>query len=214
MNKGSGFYIDNSEDPYYRYTKLLSLDTLEHSIRNLIVYITGAETFYDREGNHFSNKISEKDKIERYQQGISRLTEEFIKDEYRYSDNYLSILKSLKSNNPNTDIVVFTSPITADMLASIINNGDKLEEYKKWLNDLVDVFGKINHFMDFNSITINLDNYPDLDHYYDDVADLIINKILKKNTGVPDDFGVLLERENISEYLNHFEDTLKNYKPL
>ncbi len=119
----------------------------------------------------------------------------------------------MKNNNPNADIIVFTSPITADLLAGIINNGDKLEEYKMWLNDLVDVFGEINHFMDFNSITINLDNYPDLDHYYDDISDLIINKILKKNRGAPEDFGILLEMGNIAEYLNYFEETLKNYSP-
>jgi|JYMV01.1.fsa_nt_gi hypothetical protein len=206
-------YIDNAQKPFYRYSALFSMDTLKYSVRNLKNYQLGSPQYYNRGNVKITSKFSKEKFMERYGSGLLQNTRKFIGKSYQYNIEYIDILTKLKSHNPDSEILVFTSPITADLLVSIIENGDRLLEYKRWLKNLVELFGQIYHFNDINDITTNLDNYADDHHYYGHVGTLIANKLSGvPNLDMPKNFGILLNAKNLSEYLTKFEKSLDAYK--
>ena len=207
-------YINNSIKFGYRFTSLLSKDVLRYSIANIKNYLMNdiIKHFYDRENIRYRPKVSEKVRIRTHIPGVKSRTKSFTGEEYKYNHKYIPTLKALKSNNPNINIIIFTSPISADLLVSIIKNGDRLKEYRDWLYNLITVFGSIYHFMDINSITTNLENFADPDHYYPYVGTLVANKISGvDNHKIPDDFGLVLNKGNLDEYLNNFETKISLY---
>jgi len=208
------YYIENTQAPLYRLKTLISSDALNYSIRNIKNYFRDSkDNKYNRDNVRYRNKASEEDRLRAYTKNIKRHTSYFVGQEYKYNPQYLSILNAVKNDNPDAKIIIFTSPISADLLVSIIKNGKRLEEYRKWLNDLVDIFGSVYHFMDINSITTNLDNYPDDDHYYPWIGTFVANRVSgKTNDNIPDDFGILLNKCNLDDYLSEFEKEVRLYK--
>ncbi len=207
------FYITKTESFGYRYKMLFSIDGLKNSLKNIKNFYKGVEKYYDRNNITYAIRVSEKERLRRYTANLKRHTEYFMSPKYEYNTNLIPIYKSLKNDNPNTKIIIFTSPVTADLLVSIIKNGDKFNEYKEWLKNMIDIFGEVHQFMDINSITTNLQNYPDDDHYYDNIAILLANKIAGiENKNTPNDFGKILNIFNIDRYLVNFEDELRDYK--
>jgi hypothetical protein len=215
-SKNPQFYIDKTKGLAYRYKVLFSIDGLKNSLINVRNFYTGKKgygTYYDRNNINHPIRVSEKVRLKRYTKNLKSHTEAFMGPKYKYNTNLTPIYKSLKNDNPNTKIIIFTSPITADLLVSIIKNGDKLKRYKEWLKSIVNIFGEVHQFMDINSITTNLQNYPDADHYYDNIATLLANKIAgHNNKDIPNDFGIILNKSNVDAYFESFERKLEAYK--
>ncbi|MGJ9458149.1 hypothetical protein [Oceanobacillus sp. CF4.6] len=68
-----------------------------------------------------------------------------------------------------------------------------LPDYKRWLNDIIAVFGGVYNFMYPNSITNDLSNYFDGHHFYPEVGNMIAETISNENPqGVPEDFGMYM----------------------
>ena len=122
-------------------------------------------------------------------------------------------MQEIKNSNPNTKISIYTSPIHANLLLSILkNNPNRMKDYQRWLRELVEVFGEVRHFMDINSVTTKLKNYPDAEHFYENVGKLVANKIANKNIEeIPQDFGTLLDSTNIDSYLQGFKDKVDKH---
>lgn len=67
--------------------------------------------------------------------------------------------------------------------------------------------------MTINSITKNLNNYPDADHAYPNIVSLIAQKISETNSeDIPKDFGILLTKSNIDNFLENLKIEINNYK--
>lgn len=207
-------YINNSESLGNRYKMLFSIDSLKKSIANIEANLSKtAPIYYTRENIKKRPKVSEEERVKNYNRHLIVHVNHFIGKNYQPNLDYLVILKRLKKANPNTKFIIFTSPISANLLVEILKKGKKINEFKKWLKDLVDIFGEVNHFMMINSITKNLQNYPDDDHYYPYIGKLLANQISKKkNNSIPKDFGILLTKDNIDNYLKNFENNIMKYK--
>ena len=66
--------------------------------------------------------------------------------------------------------------------------------------------------MTINSITNNLENYPDDDHAYPRVLKLLANKLSNfHNKNIPEDFGVLVKKNNIEEHLENLRKQIEEY---
>ena len=66
--------------------------------------------------------------------------------------------------------------------------------------------------MTINTITKNLENYPDDDHAYPHILKLLANRLSNAgNNDVPQDFGVLVTKENINEYLENLRKQIEEY---
>jgi len=208
------YYISKTRSPLYRYKMLLSLDTIKRSQNNIKLNKKNtAQIYYTRDNIKIRKKLSQKQRYESYTKNLKRHTQNFMPENYKKNTKYREILKQLKKQNPNTKFIIFTSPITADLLVSIIKNADKFKEFREWLGDIIEVFGEVHHFMSINTITTNLQNYADDDHYYPYIGTLIANKLSnKENENIPKDFGILLNKSNLDDYFLSFEKKLKNYK--
>ena len=207
-------YIENTKSPFYRYKMLLSIGAFKKSIENIKINLfKQPNAYYTRDNVKIRGRVSEEERIKKYTKNLKIHTEYHMKDAHKKDKEYINILKRLKIENPNTKFIIFTFPITADLLVSIIKNGHQLEEFEKWLKEIIEVFGEVHHFMTINNITTNLQNYPDDDHLYPNYAKLIANKLTDtKNSDIPKDFGVLLNEKNIDNYIINFEKQLKEYK--
>ena len=143
---------------------------------------------------------------------IKANTKHLSNPDYKYDNEYIDILKEIKNNNLNSKFIIYTSAVTSDLLVSIIKNGKRWEDYKRWLHELVEVFGEVNHFMTINSITNNLENYYDDNHAYPWVLKLLANKLSNvDNKNIPEDFGVLLTKDNIDEHLENLRKQIEEY---
>lgn len=204
------FYINNTLN--FAYKSLFSFDVIKKSIKNIIISLFGSSMYYDRENIKYQEKVTEAERYKRYKENIKRHTLELSNPRYQYNNEYLNILRTIKNENSNSKFIIYTSAVTSDLFVSIIKNGERWEDYKRWLYDLIEVFGEVNHFMDINSITRNLENYPDDDHAYPFVLKLLANKLSNfENKDIPHDFGIILTKDNVEGYLKELEKQIKEY---
>lgn len=207
------FYITNTTSNFYRFRMLFSFDTLRFSFKNFKNVYRNSQHYYTRDNIHYRGKVNEAERLEGYKTNLKKHTDTFIGENYLYDLQYKDILKKLKAENPNTKFIIFTTPISADLIVSIIKNGKRIDEFERWLNETLDVFGEVHHFMTINSVTRDLQNYPDDDHLYPEVATLLANKISgKENKMIPKDFGMILNKDNINTYMTQFKNQIENYE--
>lgn len=204
------FYIRNTLN--FAYKSIFSIDAISKSIKNIKFSFFGTSMYYDRENIKYQDKVTENERNMRYSINIKRHTLDLSYPKYEYNNEYINILKTIKNENSNSKFIIYTSAVTSDLLVSIIKNGKRWEDYKRWLHELVEVFGEVHHFMTINTITKNLENYPDDDHAYPSVLKLLANKLANvENRNIPEDFGVLVTKENIDEHLENLRKQIKEY---
>lgn len=196
-----------------RYKFLLSIDTFNKSISNIRYSFKDRDLYYDREAVKYHKKIPVNEMFEKHILSAKANTKNLSNTDYKYDDEYIEILRKIRNNNLHTRFIIYTSPVTSDLLVSIIKNAKRWEEYKRWLYELIEVFGEVNHFMTINTITKNLENYYDDNHVYPSILKLLANKLSGvDNKDIPNDFGILLTKNNIDEYLEHLKKDIEEYK--
>lgn len=206
------FYIKNTINSFYQYKSLLSSDLFIKSVKNIKNIKLHPESFYSRDNIKTKTKPSEAKRIKAFKTNLKRHTDELSGSKYTYNEDYFNILKIIKQENPTTKFIIFTSPITADLISSILTKGNNFENHKRWLNEIVEVFGEVYDFCGVNSITKNVYNYPDDDHYYAPIGKLVSHKISGvKDANIPKDFGVLVTKQNIDEHLQNLKEQIKAY---
>lgn len=211
--KEPNYYISTTQDSFYKYKMLLSFSTLKKSLKNIKNSLFGVKLFYDRNNIKYQSIISESERRKKFSMNMISQPSNFDNSKYIYNNEYINILKELKKENPNTKFIIFTSAITSDLLVSILRDKKRINEYERWLKETIEVFGEINHFMTINSITKNLENYPDADHAYPNIVSLIAKKISENNNkDIPKDFGILLTKTNIDNFLENLKIEIINYK--
>ncbi len=200
------FYIDTVEQFAYKYKTLLSFSALKESFKNISSSIKGkVRVYYDRENVKYRPRKSDEKRVKSYNSNIKSRTDAFSDKNYAYDDNYIKRLKEIKRLNPNTKFIIFTSPISANLLVSILKNHDRMDEFERWLKEMIEVFGEVHHFMTINSVTQNLKNYRDAEHYHENIGRLLANKIAGVDNNSTEDFGIILNRDNIDDYLHKFK---------
>lgn len=208
------FYIKNTILPFYRYSSILSIELFLKSIKNIKKMNAQSENFYSRDNVKTKTKPSEAKRIKAFERNLKRHTDELSGSKYTYNEDYFNILKTIKQENHKTKFIIFTSPVTADLISSILIKGNNFENHRRWLTETVEVFGEVYDFCGVNSITINVYNYPDDDHYYPSIGKLISHKISGvEDNNIPNDFGVLVTKDNIQEHLQNLKEQIKAYDP-
>ncbi|MGG0720104.1 hypothetical protein ABE096_21360 [Robertmurraya massiliosenegalensis] len=204
-------YFNKTNEFLYRYKTLLSIDTLKYSIMNFFAsykneYNPSFLRYYTRENVANENPESNNDTEKSIEKTVERYKQNVYGKNYSYNNNYIDILQELKIKNSNTNFIVFTTPVSASLYNTLIEEG-RLNDYKRWLKDIVSVFGEVYHFMYINSVTENISNYYDGHHYHPKVGTLIAHKITNyPDRNIPNDFGILLNKKNIHIYLDKLEN--------
>jgi hypothetical protein len=110
-------------------------------------------------------------------------------------------LQVIKDHNPDTEFIVFTTPVSLQLFELIKAEG-LFPHYLKWLEDMVEVFGEVHHFMYPNSITTDIKNFYDGSHIYPEIGTLLAHKIISyPNVSIPEDFGLVIDRSNLRPQL-------------
>ncbi|BBG65169.1 hypothetical protein NNO_0466 [Hydrogenimonas sp.] len=194
-------YFAQTIEPLYRYKMLLTWDSTKHSIRDIKRVYNPTVSDYDRNNvRHVSIKVSPK----QLEKNIERDIDEYLipmTKEYRYRSDWPLLLENLKKRNPESSFILFTTPVSMPFFKKFVVEAGHIDEYFRWLNETVSVFGRVYHFMDINSVTSDLKNFFDAHHVYADVDRMIAQRISGYgHENIPKDFGVLLTKENIDEY--------------
>lgn len=209
-NQCPEIYYNTTKSSLYRYKKLLSIDTLRKSILSLKHRIVPDTTDYSRKNVKSTIFVSKDRKKEACATQFKIYSTEVYGDAYHRNSRLRYYFEQLKKNNPNTKIIIYTTPISKELFELLLQHGN-LNDYEKWLRLLVKEFGEVYNFMGINMITRNKNNYPDLHHFYPFVGTLLANKVSKKeNKNIPEDFGTLLTKENINRYFENQREQIKN----
>jgi hypothetical protein len=197
-------YIEAANEPFYKYKNLLSMDLLEYSWQN---YKMSRDNKVLEERNYNRNNVANAKTVDpevmekQTEAKIQKFRDVFYGDSYEYNTNYKSILEELKKNNPNTEFIVFTTPISTPLFEALVEEG-RLPDYERWLNDVAEVFGGVHNFMYPNSVTEDLSNYFDGHHFYPNVGKLIAQRISHSSgKELPNDFGVYVDQKHLAAHL-------------
>lgn len=194
--------INVTKECCYRWKTLFSFSTLRHSLNNIarVVLRKAFHRSYRRDNVALTDKYTE----EVVKQNIKKITLDNAvgMENYVYNDRYSDVLETLKSENNQTNFLVFTSPVSSHYLDLLFEAG-LWDEYTKWLHDIVSVFGGVYHFMDYNTVSKEYAHYfLDYHHVYPEVQGMMASKILgKSDVNIPSDFGQFLNRKNLKSYL-------------
>jgi len=203
-------YLDITTSFMYRYKMLFTMDTLYKSIEAIEHSKNLGTVDYTRDNVKQTIRISKERKQQALNHQIGLYTHSVYGKSYKFNKKLRDYFEQMKKDNPKSDFIIFTTPINIDMFKILVQS-NRLEDYKKWLSLLVDVFGEVYDFMGVNSITKNRNNYADLHHFYPEFGELIADRVTGvKNDKLPDDFGILVTKENIEEHLEQIEQQAKS----
>lgn len=104
-----------------------------------------------------------------------------------------------------TDFVVYTTPVTRHLMKLLCDLG-RLDDYERWLRELVGEFGAVLHFMYPNHVSMDDASFNDAHHPTEATSEKIVNVIMNyRRTGkIEGSVGVVLTKENIDKYVQIF----------
>ncbi|MFJ5623530.1 hypothetical protein ACIQD3_12470 [Peribacillus loiseleuriae] len=197
-------YILKQEEPFYRLKNLISLDILDYSKRNFRLSKKNAiveDRNYNRDNVAFAKEIEPSTRAAQTKEKIQKFKQVFYGPTYEYNPEFKQILLQLKRENPTTEFILFTTPISAPLFEALVESG-RMKDYERWLHDMITVFGGVYNFMYPNSVTRDLDNYFDGHHFYPHVGKLIAYRISNEDRKeLPRDFGTFVTKENFTDHL-------------
>ena len=200
-------YKAKLKDPFFRVKSILSWDALDYSIENFKLSYSNQDNLvrsYNRENVAVSRAEDPETIAEQTEEKIERFKEVFYGETYDYNEAYPQYLEELKKNNPNTEFIIFTTPISTPLFEAMAEMG-RLPDYEKWLNDIVSVFGSVNNFMYPNSVTNDISNYFDGHHFYPEVGTLIAKQLSDAPVKEYGDFGMVVNERNLEGHLAAIE---------
>lgn len=190
-------YFSTARRPFYRAEMLLSVDTLKKSKESVASRDKECDC-YDRSNAKHLRRVSMEEHQELVQKDLAHFRK--LYGDYVYDERLPSLWQQLKSENPGTQFVIFTTPVSAALFGELVKAG-RLPELERWLRDAVNAFGELTDFMGVNSITIQDQRYQDASHFYPATGDLIARRLSGSTANVPKDFGIRVTAENLDMHI-------------
>lgn len=189
-------YFRNAESPWWRYSALLSRDALNYSLRNISqTHRSTKLNFYNRQMVKTAANLPPTAKQHLIDRDLAMFRLDFYGNTYKYQD-LKAVYRKLLADNRKSKFIVFTTPDSLPLWKMLLEEG-RLEDYLRWLGDIVEVFGGVYDFMGENSFTSNPDNYMDGHHFYPQAGKTIASRIMSSTPGLP---GTLVTRDNYLAY--------------
>ena len=202
-----GLLISQTNSPLHRIKTLLSVDSLKYSLRNYENSRKMPKYFYTRDNVkiHTGYPPRELD-------GIMKLYLDFYNKrwpKYRYNNSYMTLLKRIKEENSDATIVVYTTP-DCDPLMKVFMKCGLLDDYFRWLSEIVSVFGGCYNFMYPNRVTRDYYKYfHDTNHTNPNVGDMIADVIYNDKQHEGHDFGIYIDRNNFEIQKRRLEELFR-----
>jgi len=182
-------YLTYTTENLYREKLLFNYDILKSSVRNVINNVK-LKPHYSRNNIKSLRPMKDEKTLDNQIEKTLPLTNE----PFEYDNNLVAYYIELKKAYPDSQFIIFTTPATTRYLAKLRDN-KRLDDYRRWLWDLVTVFGEVHHFMIVDSYTSNKHNFFDAGHFRPELG----NAIAKKIEGNPLPMGIILNRDNFDQ---------------
>ncbi|NLJ71724.1 MAG: hypothetical protein GX333_01775 [Syntrophomonadaceae bacterium] len=186
-------YIANTNQFGYRFTSLISRDTLDYAKQNYAAALeeNPINYTYNRENIKSLFKVSEEESVANIETTLNTYRTKIYAN-YEYT-NVREMLEKIKNSNPNTRFIIFTTPVN-HKLYNLMLELDLSTHYQQLINDVVEVFGEVYDFNYPNAITTDDRNYFDGSHFYPEIGTLIAHRISNLSTELATDFGTLITK--------------------
>lgn len=197
-------YLAKTRESFYRLKTLFNYKLFNYSIRNIRQISISNKPFYNRDNiksipNTYNYRPKNKQEIEKYL---------FKYTSYKFDNNLKQEYIKLKNSYKNSNFIIYTSPVTLLQLRDYEKN-HYLQYYFHWLEELVEVFGEVHHFMYPNYVTSNLNYFFDATHMLPQTGEYIARYITKKEKF--EDFGITLTKDNIREFILNYPKYSQDY---
>jgi len=186
---------------------LFSLDALEGSWETVGASLRRAKTVNDRANNGFMPNRNAGDGNNRWRFESSIRAYYQNHNHYQLSEAHLKsfqeVVELCKDNN--IELKIFISPSHATQWESIAQT-EHWHTFEQWKRELVNIT-PVWDFSGYNTITTEplediMTYYTDSSHYTESVGNLIIGKMyLDESKEIPEDFGILINLNNIEQHL-------------
>ena len=104
---------------------------------------------------------------------------------------------------------MYTTPMITPMMKSMVRN-NLLDDYLKWVKDIVEVYGECYHFMYPNAINNDyMKNFHDPNHYYPFICDKMVDAMYNNQIHGDIAFGMYINRSNLGQKLALLERLMK-----
>lgn len=188
--------------PYYRWKVLFSFDALNNSFKNFRDYLNPNNHTDRYNRDNVKNRVRFPINAGRNQQ-IQIDVKIYANEEYSSGPNpkFISLMSAIKEDYKDKKFIIYTTPISEPLFKELIKKGH-YQDYENWLRTLVSIYGEVHHFMYLNSVSKNyLEYFADSNHAYVETNKLIAAEITNNPIEIPNDFGMLLTKENLEEKL-------------
>jgi hypothetical protein len=120
---------------------------------------------------------------------------------YRYNEDLPELWRALREAYPHARFLVFTTPVAEPMFALLVKEG-RLDAYERWLADMTAAFGEVWDFMGLNSVTTDLSQYRDAQHFHPRVGQLIADRLMGRPLPLGRaDFGQRVTRDTLAGHM-------------
>ncbi len=193
-------YIEESTSLFHRIKTLLSIDTLKYSLQNFKNYRHASWRYYDRNNVQHIRKFTKNELMGIFNLHLASYVDKkksrYIR--FKYMEDYKEYLRTIREENKQSIITPFIPPSSLPVLELIVRYG-LLDDYVRWISDIVDVFGEVYVFMYPNEITEDyFSNFFDPIHAYPEVGDRIVDAIFNNRLKEDTEFGMYINRSNFS----------------
>lgn len=188
-------YLETTLSPMYKYNLLINYNIFKYSLQNIKQNLSIKKHFYDRK------RVKSTKKINNIPLEIKR-TISYIQG-FEYDSHLKDYLQNLPKHFPNSQFIVFTTPVTMSQLKAYREVG-LMPFYFQWLRDLVEAFGSIKDFMTINNDSMDDNNFFDANHFTPAFADLLAQELVNKK----DKIGITLDKTNIDAYIKELEQKI------
>lgn len=201
--KSPEYYIERARNTRHLISQMLSIDSIKYMLLNWECSMASLcrHDYYDADYVKHMYFPSETERMKGVLDSLKVYNELHYGSDYVWDDGLETIFRRIKEKNPKVRFIVFTTPTSAPLFSLLVKRG-LLPMYEKWIRLVVSEFGAVYDFMGINSVTSNLSNFRDTDHFKPAVGEMIINRIAGAAEHVPFDFGVLVDARGIEAHLS------------
>lgn len=203
-------YFARAQSPFFRWRMATGIDALRHSLDAAALSFGWKNPDGDYRQKDGVRLFLSSDAGTRHRAIRNQIADyrHVLYGTYRY-ESARTIYQTMLREHATTQFLVFTTPESVPLLRVLVEEG-RLEDYERWLRELVEVFGTVWNFMYANSISANLENYKDAHHFSPEVGRFILQRVLEIPGDCPEDFGILIDKNNLEEHLQWVRKNLQN----
>ena len=195
------FYIDNAENFTKKINNIFSKDAYELAKKTNAF---PSYTYYLISGANFrSYRYGQRDGFTPHQkeQEITYQVSSYRENVYNkeFDPLFPRYISEIHDAVGSANYIVYATPVSKYLLKLMVEM-KQLDNYERWIRDLVNEFGVVYNFMYPNMITMNDDSFNDAHHPTSDTASFLI-RIMTNRAGTRDlEYVAVIDKTNF-DYL-------------